>query len=72
MYAEYFPPERRHDPEVQDIHRLVQCAGAPDTMWVQHHNGVFRSTDAARSWQEVTTIMDQVNRQLELRMSPGM
>ena len=23
---------------------------------MQHHNGVFRSTDAARSWQEVTTI----------------
>ena len=25
-------------------------------MWVQHHNGVFRSTDGARSWQEVTAI----------------
>jgi hypothetical protein len=56
MYADYYPPERRHDPEVQDIHRLVQCPAAPDTLWVQHHNGVFRSTDAARSWQEVTTI----------------
>ena len=31
-------------------------SAAPDTMWVQHHNGVFRSTDGARSWQEVTTI----------------
>ena len=41
---------------MQDIHRLVQCPAAPDTLWVQHHNGVFRSTDAARSWQEVTTI----------------
>ena len=38
------------------MHRLVQCPQAPDTMWVQHHNGVFRSTDGARSWQEVTTI----------------
>ena len=47
---------RDHAPEVQDIHRLVQCPAAPDAMWVQHHNGVFRSTDAARSWQEVTTI----------------
>jgi hypothetical protein len=56
MYADYYPPERRHDPEVQDIHRLVQCPAAPDTMWVQHHNGVFRSTDAARSWQEVAAI----------------
>jgi hypothetical protein len=41
---------------VQDIHRLVQCAAAPDTMWVQHHNGVFRSTDGARSWREVISI----------------
>jgi hypothetical protein len=56
MYADYFPPERRHAPEVQDIHRLAQCPVAPDTLWVQHHNGVFRSTDAARSWQEVTAI----------------
>jgi hypothetical protein len=56
MYADYYPPERRHDPEVQDVHRLVQCPAAPDTMWVQHHNGVFRSTNGARSWQEVTTI----------------
>ncbi len=28
--------------------------------------------DLITSWQEVTTIMDQVNRQLELKMSPGM
>jgi photosystem II stability/assembly factor-like uncharacterized protein len=56
MYADYAPPEHRHQPAAQDIHRLVQCPAAPDTMWVQHHNGVFRSTDAARSWREVTTI----------------
>jgi len=56
MYADYNPPERRHLPESQDIHRLVQCPAAPDTLWVQHHNGVFRSTDAARSWQEVSSI----------------
>jgi hypothetical protein len=56
MHAEYFPPPRNHAPEVQDIHRLVQCAAAPDTMWVQHHNGVFRSTDGARSWREVISI----------------
>jgi hypothetical protein len=56
MRADYFPPPRDHAPEVQDIHRLVQCPASPDTMWVQHHNGVFRSTDAARSWHEVTTI----------------
>jgi hypothetical protein len=56
MYAEYYPAPRNLAPEVQDVHRLVQCGAAPDTMWVQHHNGVFRSTDGARSWQEVTSI----------------
>jgi hypothetical protein len=56
MHAEYMPPQRRYDTTAQDVHRLVQCSAAPDTFWVQHHNGVFRSTDRARSWQEVTAI----------------
>jgi hypothetical protein len=56
MYADYAPPQLRHAPQVQDVHRLVQCPVAPDTMWVQHHNGVFHSTDGARSWREVNTI----------------
>lgn len=56
MHAAYMPPERRDDPSIQDPHRLVQCPAAPDAMWVQHHNGVFRSTDGARSWREVTAV----------------
>jgi photosystem II stability/assembly factor-like uncharacterized protein len=56
MYAEYCPPQRRGDPEMQDVHRLVACPAAPDTLWAQHHNGAFRSTDGARSWQELTAI----------------
>jgi len=53
MYAEYMPPDRRFDPNIQDPHRLVQCRGNPDAFWVQHHNGVFRSTDGAASWHDV-------------------
>lgn len=53
MRAEYMPPELQHDPHVQDVHRLVQCAAAPANWWAQHHNGVFRSTDGAKSWQEI-------------------
>jgi photosystem II stability/assembly factor-like uncharacterized protein len=53
MRAAYMPPEQQHDPHVQDVHRLVQCPGHPASWWVQHHNGVFRSTDGAASWQEV-------------------
>jgi hypothetical protein len=56
MYAEYMPPERKFDEIAQDVHRLVQCAARPEVMWVQHHNGVFRSTDYAASWQEVAAI----------------
>ena len=32
---------------------MVQCAGAPEHFWVQHHNGVFRSRDGARTWADV-------------------
>lgn len=56
MYAEYMPPDRKFDQIAQDIHRLVQCAARPDVMWAQHHNGVFRSTDNAQNWREVTAI----------------
>ncbi len=54
MFAEYMPPESREDPNIQDPHLMVRCADAPDALWVQHHNGVFRSTDNAASWQHVT------------------
>ena len=32
---------------------MVQCAAAPDHLWVQHHNGIFRSTDCGRNWEEI-------------------
>ncbi len=54
MRAAYMPPGRADDPGIQDPHRMVHCPAAPDTLWVQHHNGIFRSTDGAESWQEVT------------------
>lgn len=56
MFAAYMPPERREDPTIQDPHRMVQCAQSPDHLWVQHHNGVFRSTDGARHWREVPDV----------------
>jgi hypothetical protein len=56
MYAEYMPPKLRHNPIVQDVHRLAHCAGHPEIVWCQHHNGVFRSEDAGTTWREVTAI----------------
>ena len=53
MFAVYMPPELREQEDIQDPHRVVQCAADPKHFWAQHHNGVFRSTDGARTWTEV-------------------
>lgn len=53
MRAAYLPPEVADNPNVQDPHRVVQCAAAPDTLWAQHHNGIFLSRDGARAWHEI-------------------
>jgi photosystem II stability/assembly factor-like uncharacterized protein len=53
MRADHVPPELTHAPIAQDVHCLVQCAGAPHRFWVQHHNGIFVSSDEARSFTEI-------------------
>lgn len=60
MFAAYMPPEQRDNPNIQDVHHMEQCAGAPDTLWAQHHNGVFRSTDGAASWHEIPNVPPSV------------
>jgi hypothetical protein len=54
MRADFMPPERALDPAIQDPHRIARCVSAPDVLWCQHHNGIFRSTDDAVSWYEIT------------------
>ncbi len=56
MRAAFMPPERQFEPGIQDAHCLVQCAGHPDTYWVQHHNGIFRSVDGAQRWTEIERV----------------
>lgn len=53
LRQDHVPPERTFDPGFQDPHRLAACAAAPETVWCQHHNGVFRSTDGGRSFTEL-------------------
>ncbi len=53
MFAAYLPPQMGRDPNTQDPHRLVQSPSAPDRLWVQHHNGIFRSDDGSASWIEI-------------------
>lgn len=53
MRAEFMPPEKQFEPTIQDPHRLVQCESDPTQLWVQHHNGIFKSSDNSTSWQEI-------------------
>ena len=50
MLATYMPPDQAEALESQDPHRVTRCAASPDTMWMQHHCGIFRSGDAGRTW----------------------
>jgi hypothetical protein len=59
LVACYLPdpqPEVGHDP-----HLMLACAAEPDVIWQQNHCGVFRSTDGARSWQNVSQPKGPVN-----------
>jgi photosystem II stability/assembly factor-like uncharacterized protein len=53
MRAAYMPEERAGDPRIQDVHRLAVCPIHPESAWIQHHNGIFRSTDDGRTWREL-------------------
>jgi hypothetical protein len=60
LRQDHVPPERTFDPGFQDPHRLAACAAAPDVVWCQHHNGIFRSTDAAASFTEIEGVRPAV------------
>jgi hypothetical protein len=53
MRAAYMPPALAEDPRVQDPHRVVRCSASPEVLWCQHHNGIWRSSDNAATWQEL-------------------
>ncbi|MEZ4310590.1 MAG: hypothetical protein R3F14_21315 [Polyangiaceae bacterium] len=56
MKAEYMPPDKAGDPEIQDPHRVVMCAAAPEVMWCQHHSSAYRSVNGGASWEELTAL----------------
>ncbi len=53
LRADYAPPELAEDYNQQDPHQVVQCPAAPEHLWMQHHNGIFRTTDTGASWTEI-------------------
>lgn len=60
MRAAYMPPGLEKEPIAQDVHRMVHCLAAPDHLWAQHHNGVFRSTDGGANWEEIPDVPPSV------------
>jgi hypothetical protein len=55
LRADYVPPEKAQDKNTQDPHRVVCCRANPDVVWVQHHNGIFRSENGGESFSELHT-----------------
>ena len=60
MRAEYMPPEQAFEPNIQDPHCIVRSPIDPGVFWCQHHNGIFRSTDDAVTWTEITDVKPSV------------
>lgn len=60
MRCEYMPPGQEHESYAQDPHRMVQCPAKPDVLWVQHHNGMYRSANNSASWDEITGVKPSV------------
>ncbi len=56
MRADFMSSEQAGDPNIQDPHAIVRCAAAPDVLWCQHHCGIWRSTDNAQTWLQVTGV----------------
>lgn len=53
MVADYMPPDQAGNQAIQDVHRMVRCAAAPDSFWIQHHNGVFRADAGIDEWVRI-------------------
>ncbi len=58
LVAPYVPPEQGEDSAIQDPHRVVRCAASPDVTWMQHHAGIYRSTDAGAHWNRLSLPCD--------------
>lgn len=48
-----WPEDAPDDQQVQCVHSVNRSPVEPDTLYLQFHNGVFRSDDAARNWNSI-------------------
>jgi photosystem II stability/assembly factor-like uncharacterized protein len=51
--ADYMPPDQAENQATQDPHRMVRCRAAPDSLWIQHHNGIFRTDTGIEGWAQL-------------------
>jgi hypothetical protein len=47
------PSSEKESPDGQDPHMMVQSPSEPKKFWVQHHAGIFKSVNDAKSWTRV-------------------
>jgi photosystem II stability/assembly factor-like uncharacterized protein len=60
LVCDYMPPDQTEEPSAQDPHRVVACPAAPDTLWMQHHCGIFLSRDAGKNWTRIENVEPSV------------
>ena len=53
VWAAYMPPDMKELPAAQDPHRIVQCRDNPSSFWMQHHNGIFHTTNGGAKWKDI-------------------
>jgi photosystem II stability/assembly factor-like uncharacterized protein len=58
IWSAYTPPDQKQNPNLQDVHRVVQSPSNPDVLWAQHHNGIFRTENACALWQDVSNLKE--------------
>ena len=51
--AEFMPPDQAYDPGIQDAHRIAWSPANPESIWMQHHNGIFHSANGGKNWREI-------------------
>jgi photosystem II stability/assembly factor-like uncharacterized protein len=56
MLADFMPPDRAGEPDIQDPHRVAMCAAHPDVLWCQHHCSAYRTDDGGKKWTELTAL----------------
>lgn len=52
----YMPPDMQGDLLTQDPHRLALCPARPDRLWMQHHDGIYRSDDGGGHWRRLADV----------------